>query len=178
MNYYKYLDLDYKACSQKLKEYIIERDPNLLNRGKVNSWQNGNTIDIINNVPEIIEMLKPLNVTIRMISFYVSYNQGLIHIDGDQFSECRLNIPVLNCENSETRFYKSSGDNKKIYQPDGVPFYWLEKNNCTLVDQFYLERGPTLFRNNEPHQVVLNNSNKPRISCTIGFNEELIHLLE
>jgi len=174
MIYYKYLNLDWKIVSEKLKDYYFN-NPNFL--PNMSAWKPVDTVDILTKIPEIQLMVDPLSIHVRFVALFVSdYPYSSIHIDADTYSKCRINLPVLNCENTETRFFEMTEAPIKILQPNGVSFWKLNPEKCIHVDQFYLTQ-PVVFRNTEPHQVVSNNPNKPRVSCTIGFHENIEHLL-
>lgn len=175
MKYYNYLDLNWKPVAEKLNQYI-ETKPALLEFSS--SWKNLDAKDVLVNIPELQEMFNPLGITVKYLALFITnYKVGTIHVDADNQSKCRINFPVLNCELTETRFYVNNGPSIRVQQPNGVPLLRLLPSQCTLVDQFYLERGAVVFRNTEPHQVVSNNPMQPRISCTVGFHEDIEYLL-
>jgi hypothetical protein len=177
MKYYKYLDLDWQSCGKQLLHYVQVDCPSLSTPGS-SSWRRADLNDVLEKVPELATMFQPLNLTIWYVAFFVSHQQyGAIHIDADPVSKARINFPVLNCENTETRFYTTSAVSNKIFQDNGVPLMNIDPDTCTQVDQFYLTQ-PVVFRNTHPHQVVSNNVNHPRISCTVAFNEDIEYLLE
>jgi hypothetical protein len=178
MNYYKYLDLNWQPAAEKLKQYIYKNPWTYLTNLRKSSWKDTDLNTITSNIPELLEMVSPLNVTIRQVSFFISnYPKGSIHIDAESQSKCRLNIPVLNCENTETRFYTTTDEPVLIKQDNGVPLYRITPESCTHVDQYYLTQ-PVLFRNTQPHQIISNNPINPRISCTIAFHQDLEYLLK
>lgn len=176
MNYFKYLDLNWKPAADKLLQYTID-NPTLTS---MSGWKTLNKEEVLAKIPEIQEMFDPIGINVRYIALVVSdYAIGHIHIDADhQYTKCRVNFPVLNCEKTETRFYVNNGPLIQAYQVDGVPFMRINEADCVFVDQFYLERGAVAFRNNEPHQIVSTNPIQPRISCTVGFHEDITYLLE
>ena len=178
MKYYKYLDLNWQPSAAKLKDYFYKHEQTFLSDLAQSGWKPTNTLDIIRHVPELLDMLAPLMVRIRFIAFFVTEHQyGLIHIDDDDYSKVRLNIPIINCEDTETRFFTATEPSEKIMQSNGIALHNLNPNACKQVDQYYLTQ-PVLFRNTEPHQVVSNNILQPRISCSIGFYQDLSYLLE
>ena len=175
MKYYKYLDLDWIPSANKIKEYIDKNPQLILNTGS--AWKDIDTQKLISNVPELLDMIAPLNINIRFIGLYISYaSTGVIHIDEDSYSKCRINIPIMNCEDTETKFYTTDAESITVYQPNGVPLKRLNQKKCIYVDSYYLTQ-PVIFRNTEPHQVVVNHSKKPRVSCTIGFIEDIEYLI-
>ena len=176
MIYYRYLDLDYKTSANKLLQYIQEQRPDLLKKDEL-LWKNVDTYDVLAKVPELPQMFESLNISIRFLAFFVSFDPiTVLHID-TKYSKARINLPILNCENTETRFYTMPTDSRQLsFQKNGVPFYKLDTTKCEWVDQFYLTQ-PVVFRNNQPHNVISNNPLTPRVSCTIGFNEDISYLL-
>jgi hypothetical protein len=178
MKYYKYLDLDFKPVAVKLKDYIDKHSELFLVNQKTSSWKSIDLDDVLKEIPELLVMLAPLNLTIKYAAFFVSdYPIGTLHMDHDIHSSCRIIMPVLNCENTETRFFVTTGEPIKVLQPNGIPLLKLDPATCTRVDQYYLDRA-LVFRNNCPHQVVSNNPSTPRISFTMGFVENIEYLLD
>jgi hypothetical protein len=177
MKYYRYLDLDCTAAAAGLAAYVQDNAQAILEDQQYSAWKNVNTQDVLAKVPELVDLFKPLTLTIKYLAFFVTEQPyGTIHIDHDRQSNSRINIPVLNCEKSETRFFTVTEAPVKVLQKNGVPLLQLNPDTCVLVDQFRLT-GPVVFRNDQPHQVVNINGIQPRISCTIGFYEDLEYLL-
>ena len=178
MEYYRYLDIDCSTVGPKLVKYVYANYASLFNDQYSSSWKAVNTEDVLAKVPELIEMVAPLNLTIRYLAFFITEKQNnTIHTDADTQSDCRINIPVLNCEKSETRFFTITEEPVMAKQDNGIPFLMINPLACTQVDKFELTR-PVVFRNNQPHQVVSFNEVQPRISCTIGFHEDLEFLFK
>lgn len=178
MKYYNYLDIDCSKASPKLAQYVYENSELILELQKNSAWKSVDTQDVLGKVPELIEMVKPLNITIKYLAFFITdMPYGTIHIDSDRQSKCRINIPVVNCDDSETRFFIMSEEPIKVLQKNGISLLKLNPAACTQVDKFELTR-PVVFRNDQPHQVVSYNEIQPRISCTIGFYENLEFLFD
>ena len=179
MKYYKYLsDLDWRPVADKLKWYALEYDKKpILYDDPANMWQDVNQADFHYCVPELNNLFSPMNLTIRYVSFFVvSTLQNIIHRDNCK-EICRINIPILNCENTETRFYKSTGVVNIKRQPNNTGFWKANPDECTHVDSYYLN-CPVIFRVNELHQVFQDYTRTPRIACTIAFNEDIEPWLE
>lgn len=177
MIYYKYLDLDFELVAEKLKDYIYKHSESFLVNQRTSSWKPVNIIDVLLDVPELLDMIRPLNLTIKYAAFFVSdYPVGTLHIDHDVNSNCRMIIPVLNCEKTATRFFTTSVEPKKVLQHNGIPLLILDPSKCTYADEYHLTKA-VIFRNDQPHQVVSNNPTNPRISFTLGFNEDIEYLL-
>ena len=104
------------------------------------------------------------------------YKIGSIHTDGTDVP-IRINFPILNCENTETRYFKTSGPSKSQAQPNGNSYVQFHPDYCEVVDSFKLTQAVAM-RVLEPHQVVVNHDNPPRLSCTVAFKQHLSHWLE
>jgi hypothetical protein len=173
--YFKYLNLDWQTASKKLAKMSNELSEKAVSIRS--NWLDANTKTILEQAPELIEMVKPLNATIRWVAFFVSQgNPGVVHIDSDTFSKCRINIPIQNCDDTETQFFTCSSKPIRITLPNNVVYHRIDREKCTYVDHFKLTQ-PVLFRNTEPHMVVCNHD-RVRISCTISLNEDLEYLLQ
>jgi len=184
MNYYKKLDLDHNILTAQTLSYVCSKT-DVLSVADTNFWIFGNTAEILSAVPEMTNIFeKKLGLTIDLISF-IRLNKPCspIHIDTDIVAS-RINFPVLNCTDTETRFFKlipSKWLNRtptpfKEYQKNGLYSLNFRSNQCEQVDSVALN-AITVLRVNQPHQVVLNHTTYPRISCTIRFKESLEHLL-
>jgi hypothetical protein len=176
MKYFKYLDLEYKNVADKLLAYIYDNADTILYSHNY-AWKEVDTADVLNKVPELIEMFTPLSLNIKYLAFSITkVSHGSIHIDNDKFSKCRINIPLLNCDKSETKFFTVDESPTLVVQPSGITLLKVNPDRCVHVNQYYLTQ-PVVFRNSEPHQVVSYNENQPRIICTIGFHEDIEYLL-
>jgi hypothetical protein len=172
--YFKYLDLDWQPASQKLamfSHFLTERS-----KTQKSPWMDIDTKAVLEKVPELTKMVEPLKATIRFVAFFVSTGNGVIHIDDDPYSKCRINIPVQNCDDTETQFFKNNLAPTSTTLSNNVKFYKIDEKGCTYADHFNLTQA-VLFRNTEPHKVVCNH-NRIRISCTIGLHENLEYLLQ
>jgi hypothetical protein len=173
MKYYKYLDIDCSTVSHKLAQYVYDNSALILSNKKNSAWNPVNKEDVLAKVPELGELFKPLNITIKYLAFFITEKQdNTIHTDGDTESNLRINIPVLNCEKSETRFFTITEEPVMVKQGNGILVLMINPLACTQVDKFELTR-PVMLRVNQPHQVVSFNEVQPRISCSIGFYEDL-----
>jgi len=175
MIYYRYLDLNYQDCSTQLLNYIQVYRPDLFTDTKTGDWKRTDLQAVKSKCPALEQLFATLNLTVKFLSFFVSfYPIGGIHIDDSQ--ELRINLPILNCNNTETRFYTTQEPPVKKFLPNGVPYFYIDPDKCQQVDQYILTR-PVVFDPIKPHAVFVNNPVLPRISCTIAFYENIQHLL-
>lgn len=174
MAYYKYLDLEWEPTAEKIRKFLKDR-PEVIHP-KHGAWVLAPR-DIVLAVPEIKTMFKPLGINPMIVAFFVTrYKVGTIHIDGTRFP-IRINFPILNCENTETKYYKVTGPSRNQTQPNGSYYIEYHPDNCVQIDSFKLTQAVAM-KVLEPHQVVSYTDNLPRISCTIAFKEDISHLLE
>ena len=176
MNYFKHVDVNpelEKIVSKKLLDYV-----NSNSYSDNGFWTNVNTKDVLSKVPELLELYKPIGINIKRIAFITSIDKTSdIHIDDPETAPAiRINIPVLNCNNTSTNFFISEKPTVKMQLPSGIYYYkWLEQD-CKLVSSVCIDRS-TLIRTNELHQVCIHSDNVPRITCTIEFYENLEYLM-
>lgn len=174
MDYYKFLPLDTMPLSKAMLDYI-NAHPSLINHGK-GAWTPCDLQDVIRHVPLFNSMFDPFHLTVKRISLFVMfYKIGKIHIDDDAAHPFRINFPILNCKDTETRFYKVSDMPTTERQLNRLALHFFDPAKCELVDSFELDR-PVIIKTQEPHQVIVHHSTPPRISCTVAFNEDLTDL--
>jgi hypothetical protein len=132
--------------------------------------------DFYNDNRKLInDCFRKINLNVISTAFYVTYNndQGSLHSDNSKF-QARINIPILNCENSYTEYYTVS--KTRFYTNDRYTIKLPEHDAIIeLVDRVELT-CPTIIRVNEFHKITIGNQT-PRISLTIGFDHDPIYLL-
>jgi len=175
MKYFKYLDLDWEPVSKKLKQFVLENQEYY----NASGWKNIDVRNIIHLYPDIIRMLKPLNVLPITVNFFIShYAISNIHKDATPHDSRRIIIPVMNCEHSFTRFYKTEQDFILTANRNGIPYYGdINPDLCTFVEECRLDR-PIVIKPKEPHNVVSDELFLPRISCPINVNKDLDYLFD
>lgn len=171
MLYYRYLDLPWEPVAEQIRNYLKQHP-------EVVSPRLGSAVMAPNSIytecPGIVSLFSPL--TIKWVGFFVTYGQaGVIHVD-DSTAVARINFPVLNCENTETKFFKTKDESMLVSQPNGNVLHKLNPLNCEEIDRYYLNQA-VVVNVLQPHQVVLNSKKYPRIACTIRFNEDISCLL-
>jgi hypothetical protein len=179
MKYFKYLDLDWEPFAEKLKYYITYIRPEMARVDPYDPVLEIDKQDLLQYAStELDLMTSGWDFRIEKLAMFSTGRAiGQIHTDQNAVP-CRINIPLFNCENSETRFYKCSGMPEPGVQPNGMKFEKIDESRCIQVDQFYLTR-PVLFRVGVPHSIVrFNNPSSIRISCTMEPNKDLSYLLD
>lgn len=172
MYYFRYLDLRWEKAAEQIKDYLKQHP-------EVVSPQLGSAVvapeNIFTECPAIVSLFSPL--TIKWVGFFVTYGRaGVIHVD-DSTAVARINFPVLNCEDTETKFFRTKDTSTLVSQPNGNVLYKLDPLTCEEIDHYYLNQA-VVVNVLQPHQVVLNSKKYPRISCTVRFNEDISCLLD
>jgi hypothetical protein len=171
MNYYKHLDLNFNSVSEKLKKYVVGNS-----KKHKNFWNPDN--GVLDSIPELHNLFEPYKIDIQQAIIIATANtdktQG-IHIDYNRGST-RINIPIINCSNSITNFYRTFEEVVLVNKPNLI-YYELQYNHCRLVDSFVLH-CPTVMRTDVPHQVVVSPGHTPRISCSLWFEQDISFMLE
>jgi hypothetical protein len=174
MLYYKKLDLDFDVVLKKTLSYASN------NRDLIKTfWTHINFKDFIKHVPEITTMFSSLNITPIRVSLIVAKQNAGIHRDtyikDTPTPVARINIPILNCQESETRFWSTSVEPKLEFLSNGTPYRYLDEKDCVLESVLNLDK-PTVLRVTEPHSIVVGKK-VPRISLTVEFEEDIEYLL-
>lgn len=170
MKYYKFLDLEFEHVTEKLKNFYLKNEDMFKT-----FWTDISMLNLMNDFPELQEMFNPLDITIKTVAF-VKTTKPVTEIHRDYTTyKTRINLPVLNCELTETKFYTTNKEPEKLLLPNGITYLCFKDEDCTQVDSLCLSK-PTLIKIQELHQVCSNNPNLPRVSCTIGFQEDIEHL--
>jgi hypothetical protein len=174
MLYYKKLDLDIELLSKKTLSYAS------LHKDKIKSfWTNINLANFVEYVPEIVTTFATLNITPKRVSLITAVTQDRfdpgIHRDHTSIP-VRINVPVLNCEYSQTKFWRTTSEPIVEFIPGtDIPYFYLKESDCELADTLVLDK-PTVLRVSEPHSVHVGEKT-PRLALTIEFEEDIEYLL-
>lgn len=170
MKYYNYLDIDHTVAAEKILKYIDTRKEDFKN-----FWVDLDSAIMFKEIPEIIKMFEPLRITPKNLSIVTTYTDADIHVDYTPY-DFRINFPILNCDNTETKFWKSSCPPILKTLPNGINYRAFEESTCELQCSFCLNRA-AILRVTEPHSIKIDKKNIPRISATIAFYENIEFLL-
>jgi hypothetical protein len=149
-------------------------------------------------LPEVFDTFKSMNLNIRQMIYFTNTQNELlmtdnmnkkcmfIHTDREDALDAKyetniplltnfspgnaLNIPLENCEESLTLFYKAFDQNKNVFYP------WYNcgghaHSEVKEIDRFELCK-PAILRINVPH-AVHNPHIEPRVVATFRFYENL-----
>ena len=170
MQYYKFLDLEFEHVSAKLKNFYLKNESMFKT-----FWTHISMTNLMKECPELQEMFNPLGITIKTVAFVKTTKPiSEIHRDYTIYST-RINLPILNCDLTETKFYTTTKEPEKLLLPNGITYLSFKEEDCLQVDSLCLSK-PALIRIQELHQVCSYNPKLPRVSCTIGFHENIEHL--
>jgi len=204
-NFVKLDGLDWEPVAQQFRDILKE------NRGilpaMAGDWHPiypyGLYPNFFDDFPNVTEMFKPLGIEPIFAAFYGANAPMLgqiAHIDGlagvaevtGQWIYDRINIPIVNCHESITHFWKRNFDydwettRVKINHPQrdvfgapklplGQPFANLEF--LEEIDSFTLDL-PTIMRTDVFHNVEILGFRYPRVALTLGFRGDISHLLD
>lgn len=174
MIYYKHIEIDnLEAIQSKTLDFLqtsVMRSTGLT----ILRWN-----DYIDRCPEVLTSLLKYNLYPTLAAVYMSYSGDASYIHADYKSpihnQCRINIPILNCDGSKTEFY--TGDKVAIVeQPNGLAYLRLNDEDAVKVDEVEISK-PTVIRIQEPHRVVNNPDKNPRICLSLHTNIDPVFLL-
>lgn len=173
MKYWKRVALDgFEQLKPKLLSYVFESVD-------VERCQFWNQLDV-QALPELQSMIqRTLDVQILAVAALVlrqrTSNLHIDHTRGQFGHKARLNLPLLNCEKSQTVFYDvgdtphwkvSQGDGTKVWRWGSYP----RLTSFTLTD-------PTVIRVSAVHGLH-SFTTEPRIALTLNLEKDAVTLLE
>lgn len=161
---WQYLDLDPAVVQDIQQRYL-----SVLSKDKKHFFQ---PLDI--GITKFLDLPIEKTVLIRVDP----NTKSATHVDQRlKTTVLAINIPLLNCEQSVTEFWKIVGDNALIKKltPNFVPFYEIDTNKCEKVSQFVLNK-PVIFNTSIPHSVH-NYSDQVRFGISIRLKEDPWHLI-
>lgn len=164
MQYYKeFTDLDISLITTDTIAYL-HKYTNCFTRNS-NYIFDGIDVDysqFIKNVPSCQISFATLGlIPVRFMIFILGATSVAMHRDTNATKRSvRINIPILNCEHSETLFFKMKSNAE--YSPNIIA------SDYEFADRIIL-RHPTALAVGEAHQVRMLESIFPRISLSVFF---------
>jgi hypothetical protein len=168
MNYWKKLKIkDLEIIQNKTLEYMKS------NRSKFAPNTPFQPIDFkeyVEAVPEFLTAFSDYGLTPRSVAVYIMFSNpdGAAHRDY-LTDRARINLPIINCENSWTNFYtlKNPDSKPKIsINAKGQPYQSYAPDDIVLVDRVQITE-PTIIRPLEIHSIEMDETKVPRITLTI-----------
>ena len=174
---YKELDLDNYGDS--VKEFLPKIEQLI---GSSNEFYNDLDLDwFMSNCPE--QLLKQITniggkVTLPFVlkvsdSNYHKFNSNGIHVDGG-IVDYRLNLPLLNSDSIETRFYQIKDANipdPRVVNTYGSVANFYKEADLELIDRLVITR-PVIFPVKIPHGLFVIKQQFPRYVLTIQFESD------
>lgn len=176
---------EYEKYGKKLM-LIFLKHPQLFHRQNTfwNAVKSSSRNSIFEIIPEFENLEKIYGEINEMALLFLEWDSSTLHIDHtsglNEGVKARLNVPVMNCEESVTCFYELDEQTFSTHMttPGGTKFWPDElRRRLNPVTQVVLKQ-PTILRTSEPHTVFCNGKNFPRVSLTISFKEDLIKYLD
>lgn len=105
--------------------------------------------------------------------------ENSIHRDSPKYKNCRLNLPLLNGDSVETRFYnlKKDGADPRLTnnkKSEWKPLESYHLKDCEQIDKLELTK-PVIFNIKSIHSLYhIPNKPLPRIICSIEFKSDLL----
>jgi hypothetical protein len=181
MKYYKKIEIDfYNEVVSDTLNYLKNQKPDIYNR-KINATY------YILDINEFKEFCPKLDLAFSRygivcdfaVAFVMKTNSNSpLHIDNYSKGDARINLPILNTKGTHTRFY-TGGTFREIVNPiTKVPALSLKNiDGLKRVDSVEIDQA-TVIRVNEPHDILMDTNNSPRITLTLGFDKDPVFLLE
>lgn len=176
MKYYReFPEIDISKTSEEALQYFRNFTP-YFEETELTPWQSFDLDHFNEHVPSFKSVFEPLGITpLGVTPVVVRRGHTRIHIDPcRQPTTVRLNIPVFNCEYSETRFFEllPGHSETKIEANDRTNVYFdIPESSCVQVEQFVLKHL-TALAVGKPHQVYMTSPMYPRLAITVPFNHE------
>lgn len=233
---WKQFEIDgWQECCAELKEFVLHKKPEIALGMSLMVWRRCWPLpyeQLPEECPQLWSLLEPTFGKIRQVGFFVMHDKWTaIHTDNyDAIADgkgaaCRrINMPVMNCQQSVTRFWKQKpieeieqnmknaeahdrnvngarlavslasvdddaqgqspewvadrlgADNLKwkptrILMPDGTHYNNFAYKNMIEIDSVVVDK-PTIIRVDVPHNVTVTGWKFPRVTVTVGFEDE------
>ena len=233
---WKQFEIDgWQDCCAELKEFVLHKKPEIALGMSLMVWRRcwpQPYEQLPEECPKLWNLLEPTFGKIRQVGFFVMHDKWTaIHTDnydaiadGKGAAGRRINMPVMNCEQSVTRFWtqkpieevkqnmkdaephdrnvngarvavslasvdddaqgqspewvadRLGADNLKwkptrVLMPDGTHYNNFAYKNMIEVDSVVVDK-PTIIRVDVPHNVTVSGWKFPRVTVTVGFEDE------
>lgn len=132
--------------------------------------------DLISACPSVVDVMAPYGLRCTEAYAFVMYDQASCSIHSDAIPhKARLNIPILNCAGTFTKFYECD---RQIVVPHFTGARVSNYFGCREVAEVEVVQ-PTLLNVSMPHYVCLKPGQQlPRITLSLGFDKDPVFLLE
>lgn len=174
MKYYQHIQIpNVNEIIDATRNYIVSNDAIYNRRSGVCLIHLGKNLPFFASLIE--SCLDKYNLVCTGAYAFVISHQNQCSVHSDSFiHESRLNIPILNCEYSETKFYdvsKWKTCRNMLGHDVPVALEYVEVDSVKITE-------PTLLRVNKPHKVILNKElDTPRITLSLYFDRDPLFLI-
>lgn len=181
MKYYKKIDIDfYDDIVSDTLSYLKEQKPEIYNREINATYYVLDLVDFKKYCPKLDAGFARYGLVCNFAVAYVMYKNSdtSIHVDGYPYGNARINLPILNVNGTFTRFY-SGGEFIRVVNPITKvgAFKLTGIKDLRFLDKVEIDK-PTVLLVNEPHDVIMDIRNPPRITLSLGFDKDPIFLLD
>ena len=177
--FFKHIDLPgWEQVADAVLKWTAEQTDFLSNK-KYRGWTSIDTRRIVKEVPELEQLFKSAGFNILNVSYFLrndyTFSPPHTHVNDDL---ARINIPILNCKGTATRFYKSLNSNNLIHNQQGMPLNQLSSvNNATEIASCEIN-VPTVLSVDTLHTVIVPpGSPLPRIMLSVRVDPDPVYLL-
>lgn len=178
--YYQYIDLPtWQQVSADILAWITNNTDYTTNKA-IRGYVATDKARILAELPQIQTMFDSINSKVYNMAFIFRNNHIYTepHYDGVNCS-ARINLPILNCENTHTIFYelKNNAALHKIYDSRGNRQLNVKFSDCYEVDRVELNK-PLILCINELHGIYVPKENAlPRISVSFYVDPDPISFI-
>jgi hypothetical protein len=166
MQYYKAVEFDNLEIIQKKVFDLFPKDD--FEKNKL--FYIDDNLNSFLSIPELKDNLIRLGLLDHVLGFgfYITTKSNPIHTDNTLY-DFSLNLPILGCDNTFVKFFKSTHPPIKQVADSGVTYYSYDENNCQVMDSLELT-SPHIIKVNVPH-AVKNETGKQRITLLIRLKK-------
>ena len=177
--HFKHIDLPgWEQVADAVLKWTAEQTDFLSNK-KYRGLIDIDTRRMIKEVPELEQLFKSAGFNIVNISYFLrnDYILSMPHSHvGNDLS--RINIPILNCKGTATKFYKGSISNNLIHNQQGLPLHSLLSFNDAIEIASCEISVPTVLSVKTLHAVIVPPASAlPRIMLSVRVDPDPIYLL-
>jgi hypothetical protein len=133
--------------------------------------------------PEILTLFDEYHIKPKAIILVVAYSSDHVRLHTDYVdpkrAHCRINIPILNCDDTYTEFYSGGVQNTRMMPNGYYASFIVEDDDHPVVFKDSIEiKLPTVIRVQEPHRVIINGTPVPRITISLFMDRDPVFLLD
>lgn len=177
MNYYKFVDIDdYNKLKQSLVKYIANTMSNsdqVYNELENSLFKQHCSTQLYQKILDIGgEIFRTWILKIDKNNLHRFKTTSSIHIDTG-IAKYRLNLPLLNAESVETKFFKIINYNPemRVINNYNVSTEFFQESDCSFRDSYIMSK-PLVLNVKEPHGLFIVDNKWPRYILTIQFVDD------